>query len=74
MTRGTQADEDTIPSIEAVNSRKDWIDSHAQLAYKYLIVVDGNGLAPRFKNALAANSVTLKQDSPYYEFWYATAD
>ena len=50
-----QADEDTVPAIEAVNGRKGWIDAHAQLAYKYILVADGNGLAPRFKNALAVS-------------------
>ena len=54
-----QADEDTIPAIEAVNGRKGWIDAHAQLAYKYILVADGNGLAPRFKNALAVGMPIL---------------
>lgn len=38
--------------------------------YKYQINIDGTVAAYRFPYLLAGNSVVLKQDSPYYEFFY----
>lgn len=38
--------------------------------YKYQINLDGTVAAYRFPYLLAANSMVLKQDSPFYEHFY----
>ena len=42
----------------------------ACLQYKYQILLDGTVAAYRFPYLLAGDSVILKQDSPYYEYFY----
>jgi len=38
--------------------------------YKYIASIDGNGWASRFSSLLHSNSVVLKQQSPWFEFFY----
>ncbi|KAK3280086.1 hypothetical protein CYMTET_12058, partial [Cymbomonas tetramitiformis] len=38
--------------------------------YKYLISLDGQTCSSRFEKLLGLNSAVLKQDSPYYGFYY----
>lgn len=40
------------------------------LQYKYQISIDGTVAAYRLPYLLGGSSVVLKQDSPYYEFFY----
>ena len=40
------------------------------LQHKYQINIDGTVAAYRFPYLLAGNSLVLKQDSPYYEYFY----
>ena len=44
--------------------------AHSTFQYKYQINIDGTVAAYRFPYLLAGDSLVLKQDSPYYEFFY----
>ena len=46
------------------------IESVCMLQHKYQINVDGTVAAYRLPYLLASDAVVLKQDSPYYEFFY----
>jgi len=40
------------------------------LQYKYQLNIDGTVAAYRFPYLLGGDSLVLKQDSPYYEYFY----
>jgi hypothetical protein len=65
-----------IPEAEKVMRKKglfkEPVKPEAQLKYKYLIAIDGNTCASSLKWQLFTNSVVLKNDSDWME-WYDTA-
>ena len=44
------------------------MERHAE--YKYLISLDGNSYSHRLLKLLALNSVVIKEETPYVEFYY----
>jgi len=58
----------TTNSLKKYVKNKITMDEHEN--FKILINVDGNTCALRFKELLSFNSVVLKQDSPFIEYYY----
>ena len=49
----------------------DKVEMFDHAAYKYLVHLDGSTVSSRLMKLLAANSVVLKHESPWYEFFEA---
>lgn len=47
-----------------------WVPMIEYPKYKYLMHLDGNTASERLRLLLAFDSVTIKHESPYYEFYY----
>ena len=71
FTKYVQCDTHTIADIERTFPLKQFISQKDQFRYKYVVQVDGNITAWRYKTLLVSNSVVFKQESPYYEYYYA---
>jgi hypothetical protein len=61
-------------AIKKANLFKPKISKEELLDHKYLLVIDGNTWSRTNKFAIAANSVSLKQDSQWFEFFEQVSD
>jgi hypothetical protein len=61
-------------AIKVANLMKPKISKEQLLDHKYLLVIDGNTWSRTNKFAIAANSVSMKQDSQWFEFFEQLPD
>jgi hypothetical protein len=72
FSRYCQGDPEVEQVMRGKNLFKEEVNQESQLIYKYLIAIDGNTCASSLKWQLFTNSVVLKNDSDWIE-WYDTA-